>query len=178
MAAIHSNPITNGPTDDQEPQSVRRLRNGLNAAEIKERFVAFGPNELPETERRSFLRTMGGVFAEPMFLLLAAAAAIYLIIGDLVEGVVLAGFAALSIFLVVIQERRSEKALDALRALGAPRARVIRDGAETHIPARQIVPGDMLLVSEGERIAADAIVRRAQELTLDESLLTGEGAPV
>ena len=90
----------------------------------------------------------------------------------------LACFAGLSTIIVIIQERRSENALEALRALGAPKASAIRGGVEIKIPARDLVPGDIIRVSEGERVAADAIIWRAQELTLDESLLTGEGAPV
>jgi P-type Ca2+ transporter type 2C len=124
------------------------------------------------------LRVALNVLAEPMFLLLAVAAGIYLAIGNLGEGMFLAGFAALTIILVVIQQARSEHALDALRAMAAPSARVLRDGTPRTIPARDVVPGDWLLIAEGERIAADARLHKSHTLQVDESLLTGESVPV
>ena len=153
-------------------------RHGLAAEEAARRLAIAGPNELPRAPRRSPLRLAVGVLTEPMFLLLALAAAIYLVVGDLGEGVMLAGFAALTVALVVVQQARSEKALEALRALGAPFARVLRDGREQRIPAREVVVGDLLLVAEGERIAADGVLRRCEQLAVDESLLTGESVPV
>ena len=151
---------------------------GLDADEALRRLAQHGPNELPRPPRRGPLRLALGVLSEPMFLLLALAAAIYLAIGDLAEGAMLAGFALLTIGLVVVQQVRSERAIEALRALGAPVARVVRDGIERRIAAREVVPGDLLVVGEGERVAADAVLRRCDQLSLDESLLTGESVPV
>jgi Ca2+-transporting ATPase len=151
---------------------------GLTDAEAQRRLVLSGPNELPRPPRRGPGRLLLGVLAEPMFLLLALAAAIYLAIGDLGEGLMLATFAALTVGLVVYQQARSERALDALRALAAPLARVIRDGRERRVAAREVVPGDVLLLGEGERVAADAVLRRCEHLAVDESLLTGESVPV
>ena len=113
-----------------------------------------------------------------MFLLLVLAAAIYLVVGDAIQGVVLGGFAALSVGLVAWQQARSESALDALRALAAPSARVMRDGVERRIAAREVVPGDLLLIGEGERVAADARLLRCEGVQADESLLSGESVPV
>lgn len=151
---------------------------GLSAAEARARLHAHGPNELPQAPRRTLLRIAIGVLREPMFLLLVLAAAVYLAIGDPHEALLLGAFALLSIGLVVIQEHRSERALDALRALSAPQARVLRDGQIQRIPARELVPGDLLLVSEGDRLAADGLLRRADDVEVDESLLTGESLPV
>ena len=134
---------------------------GLTRSEAKTRLEFHGLNELAGAERRGFWRTIGGILAEPVFLLLVVAATTYLVIGDLGEGLLLAFFALLTIGLVTIQERRSERALDALRSLAAPHARVIRDGREQRLWANQVVPGDALLVAEGERIPADAVVRHA-----------------
>ena len=113
-----------------------------------------------------------------MFLLLLAASTIYLVVGDLGEGVFLLCAAALTIGLVVVQEARSEGALKALRALAQPYARVVRDGLDRRIPARDIVPGDLILIGEGERIPADGDLIGGDVLSIDESLLTGELAPV
>ncbi len=151
---------------------------GLGSAEAKRRLAQHGPNELGDRERRGLLRTLRGIAGEPMFLLLLVAAALYLVLGDLGEGLLLGAFALLTVGLVVFQERRSQHALDALRALAAPQARVLRDGVVQRIAARELVRGDRLLLGEGERVAADALLREAAGLALDESLLTGESAAV
>ena len=151
---------------------------GLDAAEAKRRLADFGPNELPRPRRRGVGRIVAGVFREPMFTLLALAAAIYLAVGGVGEGLLMAAFAGLSIALVVAQEKRSEDAIEALRDLATPTARVLRDGREQRIDARLVVPGDLLLIADGERVAADGILRRCEGIAIDESLLTGESVPV
>lgn len=151
---------------------------GLSDAEAARRLSLQGPNEFDERERHGLGQTLAGIFAEPMFLLLLAAAAIYLVLGDLGEGLLLAGFAVVTVGLVLLQQRRSEHALDALRDMAAPQVRVLRDGRCRRIPARELVTGDLLLLAEGERVAADGVVREASGLAVDESLLTGESAPV
>ncbi|MBI1214041.1 MAG: HAD-IC family P-type ATPase [Alphaproteobacteria bacterium] len=151
---------------------------GLTSGEAAQQREQFGPNELEAGARKSLLGVALGVFAEPMFLLLAAAAGIYLVLGDLGEGLLLSAFAGLTIVLVIVQQARSERALDALRAMAAPTARVVRDGSPKTIPARDVVPGDWLLLAEGERVPADARIWKSQALHADESLLTGESAPV
>jgi Ca2+-transporting ATPase len=151
---------------------------GLTSAAAAAELARVGPNELPRPPRRGIGRIVVGVLSEPMFLLLVIAALVYLVIGDPRESVLLAAFAVLSVGLVVVQEARSENALEALRALGAPTARVLRDGAPVRLAAREVVPGDVLLAGEGERIAADGWVLRADDLSVDESLLTGESVPV
>jgi P-type Ca2+ transporter type 2C len=151
---------------------------GLGEEEAARRLAVHGPNEIEDRERHGLLRTLRGVATEPMFLLLLTAAAIYLLLGDLGEGLMLAFFAVVTVGLVIFQERRSEHALDALRALAVPQVRVLRDGRVRRMPARELVPGDFFLVGEGERLAADAIAREASGLSVDESLLTGESVPV
>jgi Ca2+-transporting ATPase len=151
---------------------------GLGHAEARRRLAEHGPNELEDRERHNLLTTLRGIATEPMFLLLLVAAAVYLVLGDLGEGLLLAFFALVTVGLVVFQERRSEHALEALRQLSVPQVRVLRDGAVVRIPARELVPGDLFLLAEGERVAADGIVREAVGLSVDESLLTGESVPV
>lgn len=151
---------------------------GLSSSAARALLQRVGPNELPEPNRRTLVHIILGVLREPMFLLLALAALIYLAIGDPHESLLLAAFAMLSIGLVVLQESRSERALQALRALSAPSVRVIRDGTLQRIPSRELVPGDCLLASEGERVGADGWIVRAENLQIDESLLTGESMPV
>jgi Ca2+-transporting ATPase len=153
-------------------------RNGLSQAEAGRRLASVGPNELPASAARGIFRIAFETMREPMFLLLIGAAALYLVLGDLGEGLFLIAGALASIGLVVMQETRSEKALAALRDLAQPRARVIRDNADRSIAARELVPGDIVLVGEGERLPADGFLIAGDVLSVDESALTGESAPV
>jgi Ca2+-transporting ATPase len=118
------------------------------------------------------------VVREPMFLLLIAAAAIYVVLGDVREALVLGASVLVMIAITVIQERKAERALEALRDLSSPRAFVIRDGERRRITGAQVVRGDLVVLAEGDRVPADARLEAANELELDESLLTGESLPV
>lgn len=151
---------------------------GLSAEQARQRLAEAGPNAIEDRERSGLLATLRSIATEPMFLLLLVAAGLYLVLGDLGEGLLLAGFALGTVGLTLFQERRSARALDALRELTVPQVRVIRDGRVQRIPARELVPGDLFLIDEGERIAADGLLRDAAGLSADESLLTGESVPV
>ena len=150
----------------------------LTEHEAAARLSRFGPNELEQPRRRSFLLIAVAALREPMFALLIVAALLYLALGDIHEGLLLTAGAFLSIGLVVAQETRNENALAALRSLAAPSARILRAEGERRRPAREIVPGDIVLVGEGERAPADGVLLRGDVLTVDESALTGESAPV
>jgi len=149
---------------------------GLSENEASRRILEFGPNTLGPQKRRNLMRIVRETLREPMFLLLVAAAALYLIFGDLAEGIFLAVGAMLSFGLVIIQEARSEQALQALNSLAEPRARVLREGSVRIIPAREVVPGDIIVVAEGARVPADAVLIQGNALEVDESTLTGESA--
>src|SRR5690348_15355396 len=151
---------------------------GLSEAEAAARLKTEGANELPQSQRRTGLRILRDVLREPMFALLLAAAGIYLVIGELLDAVVLIGFATTSVSIALIQEARTERILESLRDLSSPRALVIRDGAERRVPGREVVRGDVVVLAEGDRAPADATILEAQDLQADESLLTGESVPV
>ncbi len=151
---------------------------GLNEAEAKQRLLADGPNELPGAGQRSFLKIVLDVLREPMLLLLLAAGAIYLLLGDLHEAVILSGFVCLTIGIAIVQESRTERAIDSLRNLAMPQALVIREGKRRLVPSRELVRGDVVVIEEGGRIAADGWVVRADNLQADESILTGESVAV
>ena len=151
---------------------------GLTAAEAAARLARNGPNVLPEPGRKSGLALAGHVLREPMLLLLLAAALVYLLLGDPGEAALLLASVALVIGLTLYQEYKSERALQALRDLGSPRARALRDGAATVVASQELVVGDVLLLEEGDRVAADARVLEAADLHVDESLLTGESVAV
>ena len=162
---------------ETEPTGVS-WRAGLSQADAQARLQAEGFNELPMGDGRGILRIVVDVLREPMFSLLLAAGAIYLVLGDLGEAIVLLAFATLSVLITVVQETRSERVLAALRDQASPRALVIRDGERRRIPGREVVRGDTIVVLEGDRIPADAVVVSAGSLVVDESLLTGESVPV
>lgn len=151
---------------------------GLSEQQAAERLQQDGYNELPSSGRRGILAVVLEVAREPMFVLLLAGGAVYLILGELTEALALLASISLIIAIAVYQERKTERALEALRDLSSPRALVIRDGTQQRIPGREVVRGDTVVLAEGDRIPADAIVREGINLTVDESLLTGESVPV
>lgn len=157
--------------------AVEPLR-GLSEEQAAQRLLHDGANELPRASRRGLLRIAAETMREPMFILLMVAAVLYLVLGDLGEGLFILAGALATIGLVILQEARSERAMAALRDLAQPFARVIRGGAERRIPARELVVGDILLVGEGERLPADGLLVAGDMLSVDESALTGESAPV
>jgi Ca2+-transporting ATPase len=149
---------------------------GLTSQQAAKRLAEFGPNSIARQERRSLGRIARETLREPMFLLLLAAAGLYLIFGDLAEGIFLSAGALLSLTLVVVQEVRSERALAALNALAEPMVRVMRDGALVTIGAKELVPGDIVVLAEGARVPADGELVEGSALEVDESTLTGEAA--
>ena len=151
---------------------------GLSSAEAAARLAAEGPNALPVPGRHGLAAIALGVLREPMFLLLIAAAGVYLVLGDVHEAMVLAASIVGVIGITVAQERKAERALEALRDLSSPRAMVMRDREKKRIAGREVVRGDLLILAEGDRVPADARLVAASDLTADESLLTGESLPV
>lgn len=150
----------------------------LSATEAVHRLQAEGPNELPTSERRTTLVITWEVAREPMFLLLVAAGTLYLFLGDLREALVLLGSVFVVMGIPISQERRTERTLEALRDLSSPRALVIRGGQRVRIPGREVVRDDLLVLAEGDRVPADALLLWSSNLSVDESLLPGESVPV
>jgi P-type Ca2+ transporter type 2C len=151
---------------------------GLSEGEAASRLRREGPNLLPRARRRNFLHVALDTLREPMFALLLGAGLVYLVLGDLAEALILLLFATISVTIAIIQESRSERVLEALRDLTSPRALVLRDGMRRRIAGRDVVRGDILVLGEGDRVPADAVLRVARDLRADESLLTGEAVPV
>jgi Ca2+-transporting ATPase len=151
---------------------------GLSEVEAAARLRQEGPNSLPGKDRRSVLGIAIEVMREPMFALLLVGGGVYLALGDLTEALVLMAFASLSVAIAIVQEFRSEHVLAALRDLASPTSVVIRDGRRERIPSERIVRGDVVALSEGERVPADVTLREGHEVQADESLLTGESVPV
>ena len=151
---------------------------GLSSAEAARRLAEDGPNALPGDGGRSWLHIVRETVRDPMFALLLAAAGLYLLLGDLQESLSLALMVCVVIGLTLYQEGKTERAIQALRDLSSPRARVVRDGRAQTLAGRELVRGDLMLLAEGDRVAADAELLSAGDLQVDESLLTGESVPV
>jgi P-type Ca2+ transporter type 2C len=151
---------------------------GLSQQEATQRLVQEGYNELPTSRGRKFLTLLLDILHEPMFLLLIAGGLIYLLLGDIREALVLLGSIFVIIGITFYQERRTERALDALRDLSSPRALVIRDGVHRRIAGREVVRDDLVILAEGDRVPADGILLWNNHLSVDESMLTGESVPV
>ena len=151
---------------------------GLSESTAAARLAAEGPNELPGPRAQGLFGLFIDVLREPMVALLVGCGGIYLLLGDRQEALMLLGFLALIIAITLVQARKTETALEALRTLSSPRALVMRDGAKCRIAGRDVVREDLLLLAEGDRVPADARVMVARNLMLDESLLTGESQPV
>ena len=151
---------------------------GLSEAEARARLAREGRNELPSARPRSLFAIAAGVFREPMFLLLVACGAVYLLLGDVHEALMLLAFVFIVMGITLAQESRTERALEALRDLASPRALVVRDGIERRIPGGELVRGDLIVLAEGDRVPADAVLLAGLNLAIDESLLTGESVPV
>ncbi|MBY0434427.1 MAG: HAD-IC family P-type ATPase, partial [Cyclobacteriaceae bacterium] len=154
------------------------MEQGLSSSQVKQRLKEYGFNELPSAKPRSIWRIALEVVKEPMFLLLISCASLYVVLGDYREGIILLSAIFVIIGITFYQSQKTERALEALKNLSSPRALVIRDGNETRIAGREVVPGDVLIVNEGDRIAADATLIEALNLSIDESLLTGESVAV
>jgi P-type Ca2+ transporter type 2C len=152
--------------------------NGLSSPIVIANLKRDGYNEIPSTQARSIWSIAWDSIQDPIFLLLVGGGIIYWILGDLQEALILLGFVVFLTGISLYQEGKTEHALEALRDLSSPRALVIRDGQRKRIAGREVVRDDILILAEGDRVAADAIVLSCSNLSTDESLLTGESLPV
>jgi len=151
---------------------------GLTTNQVKEKLRTEGYNSLPSSKPKNVLSIAVGVVKEPMFILLVACGSLYLVLGELQEGLMLLGFVFVIMGIEFFQQKKTEKALDALKDMASPRALVIRDGVETRIAGIEVVTDDLIILQEGDRIPADATILQSVNLLADESLLTGEAVSV
>ena len=154
------------------------LQPGITEQEAHQLLREEGPNELAKSRERPAWRIAAEVVGEPMFLLLVVGGAIYVALGDLYEALILLASVVVVLAITVYQERKTERALEALHDLSSPRALVIREGRRRRIPGREVVRGDLLMLGDGDRIAADGVLLECNRFAADESLLTGESLPV
>ena len=150
---------------------------GLGEVEAAARLAAVGPNLIARARRPPYARIAARQLADPLVALLLAAAVVSAGIGELLEGAVIAAIVVLNAVLGFVQEAGAERALLALSRIRELSANIVRDGSERAVPATELVPGDLVVVREGDRVPADARIVAAERLAADESLLTGESAP-
>jgi P-type Ca2+ transporter type 2C len=152
--------------------------NGLTNAEAAERMAQYGPNQLTEAPRPGFLKLLWEQFNNFIVMLLIVAAAISAFLGEWIDASAIITIVILNAVLGIIQERRAEEALAALQKLAAPDAHAMRDGKRTTVPARDLVPGDIIFLEAGNHVPADLRLLEAINLQIDESALTGESLAV
>ncbi|MBF0408158.1 MAG: cation-translocating P-type ATPase [Candidatus Riflebacteria bacterium] len=151
---------------------------GLSEKEAETILKTDGPNEIPSAKGNGLLHIALEILTEPMFLLLVGCGILYLILGSIDEALMLLGFVVVIMGITFVQERKTQRALEALKDLSSPRAFVIRDGVRRKIAGREVVKGDLIELSEGDRVPADAVLLESTNLSVNESLLTGESVPV
>ena len=151
---------------------------GLSSAEAHSRLVHDGENSIPSERQNSLARQILAIVSEPMLILLISAGVINFFLAEVLDAIMLMFTVVIVLGISIVQSRRTENALFALKQLAAPYATVIRDGTEMRVPSSNVVVGDLLLLSEGDRVSADARIIRNVTLAADESTLTGESAPV
>ncbi|UCF29079.1 MAG: cation-translocating P-type ATPase [Chloroflexota bacterium] len=151
---------------------------GLSSEEAQRRFERYGPNELEEAPPTSFWQMLFEQFNNFVVILLIVAAVISAALGEFIESIAIIAIVVLNAALGVIQERRAEQELAALRKLAAPDAEVVRDGHRQIMPSNQLVPGDLVLLEAGHYVPADVRLLETVNLRIDEAALTGESVPV
>lgn len=147
---------------------------GLNSEEVEKLQKKYGMNELVSQEKPNMLKKFLGVFKEPMFLLLLIAATVYFLLGAPKDGAIMLVFVGFVASITFIQEWKTEKTMNALKDLTSPKVNTLRNGKNILIKSTELVPGDIVFLSEGERIPADCIVLEPSNFSVDESILTGE----
>ena len=153
-------------------------KTGLSGAEVLRRLAEYGPNELTEKARASLFQRLVAQFKDFLVLVLIAASLVSAFVGEWIDAIVIIAIVIVNATLGVIQEGKAEKALEALKKMAAPGARILRDGEVGHVPASSLVPGDVVLLEAGDIVPADLRLFESSSLKIEEASLTGESVPV
>ena len=175
---MESNKIWHTQTIEQVFTHLKSQPSGLRQAEAAERTLQYGANEIRAAKRISAWEILFDQFKNILILILLGATAISLFLGHGIESIAIAVIVLFAVLLGFIQEYRAERAIEALKQMAAPTASVLRDGVEVKIPARELVPGDVILLHTGDRMPADARLLEAVNLQIEEAALTGESVAV
>jgi Ca2+-transporting ATPase len=174
----HGDPAWHTLHADDVLQRLETSSTGLTSDEGRRRLGVYGANELQSLGRTSAWHTLAAQFKNVLILILLAATVLSAFLGHALEAAVIAIIVLFAVLLGFVQEYRAERALEALREMAAPLAHALRDGVESAIPARDVVPGDVVMLRAGDRVPADTRLMRAVNLAIDESALTGESGGV
>lgn len=154
------------------------LSKGLTDKEARHKLEKHGPNLLSERKKISPIKILFEQFTDLMVIILMISTVISGFMGEMTEAITIIAIIVVNAIMGFVQEYRTERTMEALKSLAAPYAKVIRNEQQASIPAEDIVPGDVLVLETGDRVAADAAILECNSLTIDESLLTGESLPV
>ncbi len=163
---------------DEVLEHLKVHENGLTSTEAAERMAQYGPNQLPQASRPSFLQLLLEQFNDFIVILLIVAAVISALLGEWIDASAILAIVVLNAILGIVQERRADEALAALQKMAAPEAHIVRDGKRITVPARELVPGDIVFLEAGNHIPADMRLLEAVNLDIEEAALTGESLPV
>jgi P-type Ca2+ transporter type 2C len=166
------------PLDEVAARLDTRLAAGLTDAEAERRLADYGANELEAARAVAPWKLLLEQFKNVLILILLVAVGLSLVLGHATEAIVIGAIVLLAALLGFVQEYRAERAIEALREMAAPTATVLRDGEEVDVPARELVPGDVMLLRAGDKASADGRLAEAVNLRVEESALTGESLPV
>jgi len=176
--AVDMSPEWHAMETEELMRALKASEKGLSEEETKRRLQEFGPNELVERKGVTPFQIFLGQFKDIFVIMLLIAIGISVLIGEIIDASTIGAIVVLNAVVGFVQEYRSEKAMEAMKKMTAPKARVLRDGKEMLIPAREVVPGDIVLLEAGDRIPADGRLLKVVDLKTDEAVLTGESTPV
>jgi len=175
---MSSTPLWHTLSAEQVRDRLQTGETGLDSSEARARLARDGYNELPRADVVSPWEILAEQFKNVLIIILLIAVTVAALLGEVLDSIVIAVIVLFAIILGFIQEYRAERAMEALRRMAAPSARVIRDGREQTVPAREVVPGDLVLLAAGDRVPADTRLIEAANLRVNEAALTGESVPV
>lgn len=165
-------------TKEEVLQSVNSTKEGITSTEVDKRLGTYGFNEIQDKEKVSIFTLFLESFKDPMVIVLLAAAGIQILLGEIVESLIIFLVLLLNSVISVVQTKKAESSLEALRDMSAPEAKVLRDGKQSTVPARELVPGDIVSLEAGDFIPADGRLLSSATLKVNEGMLTGESEAV
>ncbi|MGQ9903892.1 MAG: cation-translocating P-type ATPase [Anaerolineae bacterium] len=166
------------PVESAVQRLETHLESGLTDAQVRQRLAAYGHNELPAASRTPLWRLFVDQFKDFVVLLLIVASVVSALLGDTIEAIAIMAIVILNAVIGLVQERKADQALEALKKMAAPDAFVLRDGRRVKVPARELVPGDIVFLEAGNYVPADIRLAESFNLQINESALTGESEPV
>ena len=165
-------------TKEQALLELKTREQGITQYEATQRLEEYGPNELKKARKLTPLRIFLEQFRSFLIIILIAAVVISLLLGEFIDGMAILVIVMLNAILGFVQEYRAEKTLEALEKMASPTAKVMRNGSIVEVDRREIVPGDIIILEEGDRVVADSLLLQSSSLRIDEAMLTGESLPV